>query len=138
MWCRTEKVLWSYIFLCVWCAHAGCLRRPAKLDRSAIKKQRYKCVAGLPRQASALFTSFSLLDPTAWGWKLHDGCLLPIASNKEIAPPDLLKVIRYKCKASSKNQCRTNICTCKKHGLKCMSACSGCQGEDCNNKAVRV
>ena len=36
---------------------------------------------------------------------------------------------------TSKNQCGTNVCSCKKNGLKCMSACGGCHGEDCNNKA---
>ena len=79
----------------------------------------------------------SNLDPKEWGWKSADGYLTPITTDKEIAPTELLKVIRCNCKTSSKNQCGTNICTCRKHGLKCMPACGGCHGESCNNKAVR-
>jgi hypothetical protein len=77
------------------------------------------------------------LNPTEWGWKSVDGFLAPIPTDKEIAPPDLLKVIRCNCKTSSKNQCGTKTCMCRKHGIKCMLACGGCHGEDCNNKAVR-
>ncbi|KAG1665078.1 hypothetical protein GQR58_019552 [Nymphon striatum] len=77
----------------------------------------------------------SNLDPKEWGWKSTDGYLTPITTDKEIAPKELLKVIRCNCKTSSKNQCGTNICTCRKHGLKCMPACGGCQGESCSNKA---
>ncbi|KAG1714706.1 Multidrug resistance-associated protein 1 [Nymphon striatum] len=77
----------------------------------------------------------SNLDPKEWGWKSTDGYLTPITTDKEITPKELLKVIRCNCKTSSKNQCGTNICTYRKHGLKCMPACGGCQGESCSNKA---
>ena len=78
------------------------------------------------------------LDPTAWGWKFDGVCLVPIPTDKDAAPSNILKVIRCKCKSSTKNQCGTNVCSCKKHGLKCMSACGGCHGEDCKNKRVSV
>ena len=77
------------------------------------------------------------LDLGEWGWKLQDGHFAPICTDKQIAPNDLLKVIRCNCKISSKNQCGSNVCTCWKHGLKCMSVCGDCHGEDCNNKMVR-
>ena len=63
----------------------------------------------------------SQLDPTEWGWKSHNGHLLPIAADNEIAPAELLKVIRCKCKMTSKNPCGANTCTCRKNGLRCMS-----------------
>ena len=78
----------------------------------------------------------SNLDPMEWGWKDDNGKLAPIPTDKEVGPPNLLNVIRCRCKTSSKNPCGTNICSCRKHGLKCMTACGGCRGEDCNNKAV--
>ncbi|XP_065652097.1 uncharacterized protein LOC136079741 [Hydra vulgaris] len=71
------------------------------------------------------------LDPKEWGWKLDNGCLLPIPTDKEVAPPNILKVIRCDCKTSSRNMCGTNMCSCRKNGLKCMSACGGCHGQDC-------
>ena len=38
-----------------------------------------------------------------------------------------------KCKSISKNVCRTNLCSCRKHGLKCMVARGKCRGESCGN-----
>ena len=35
-----------------------------------------------------------------WGWKIQDGVVAPIMTDKEIAPESLTKVIRCKCKAS--------------------------------------
>lgn len=76
------------------------------------------------------------LDPLEWGWKMENDKLCPVTTDKPVAPDNLLKVIRCKCKKTSKNQCGSNICTCRKHGLKCVAACGGCHGEDCNNKMV--
>ena len=43
------------------------------------------------------------------------------------APDDLLKVVRCKCKSTSCNQCGTNLCSCRKNGLSCVSACEECR-----------
>ena len=60
--------------------------------------------------------------------------LFPIKNDKEIAPERLLKVIRCNCK-SLRNLCGSNACSCRKFGIKCISSCSGCHGEeDCKNK----
>ena len=32
-----------------------------------------------------------------------------------------------------KRPCSTNTCSCKKHGLVCISACGNCNGIDCEN-----
>ena len=69
--------------------------------------------------------------------KKDDGYLVPITADKDVAPANILKVIKFKCKSTSKNQCWTNLCSRKKNGLKCMSAYGGCHGEDWNNKKVK-
>ena len=61
--------------------------------------------------------------------------LLPTMTDKEPAPENLLVVIRCKCKLSSRNVCGTNLCSCRKSGLKCVAACEGCRGDECNNAA---
>ena len=66
------------------------------------------------------------LKPTEWEWKSSDGQLEPIPIDKEIAPPNLLKVIGCNCRSSSKNQCQTKTYICKKNGTKCMATCGGC------------
>ena len=48
-------------------------------------------------------------------------------------PETLLKFVRCKCKLSTKNPCGTNICSCNKNGLKCVTACGDCQGKSCQN-----
>ncbi len=49
------------------------------------------------------------------------------------APETLLKFVRCKCKLSSRNPCGTNLCSCRKNGLKCATACGDCRGENCKN-----
>uniref|UniRef100_A0A7M5WXL0 Uncharacterized protein n=1 Tax=Clytia hemisphaerica TaxID=252671 RepID=A0A7M5WXL0_9CNID len=75
--------------------------------------------------------------PTDWGWYKAVGHLKPTATDKPLAPPEILNIKRCKCKPSPKNPCGTNLCSCRKNGLKCMSSCGGCHGEDCNNKKAR-
>ena len=75
----------------------------------------------------------SVMEATDWGWKLEGKMLMPIPTDLEPAPEDLLKVIRCNCKRTSVNQCVTNMCTCRKNGLHCISACGGCHGESCGN-----
>ena len=76
------------------------------------------------------------LNPTSWGWKETESCLSPISTDKDIAPQNILKVIRCHCKSTTKNQCGTNVCTCRKNRIRCMPACGECNGIDCNNKSV--
>ena len=49
------------------------------------------------------------------------------------APESILKFVRCKYISTSKNVCRTNLYSCRKHGLKCMVACNECRGESCRN-----
>ena len=73
------------------------------------------------------------LEPADWGWKLRDGYYEPIMTDMKVAPDNILKFIRCKCKTSTKSPCGTNTCTCKKNGLKCVAACGYCHGDQCNN-----
>ena len=73
------------------------------------------------------------LNPQQWGWKLDGGALIPIMTDLDAAPERLLKFVRCKCKLTSKNPCGSNVCSCRKNGLKCVTACGDCQGENCKN-----
>ncbi len=73
------------------------------------------------------------LDPQQWGWKREGNMLVPVMTDLTPAPENLLKFVRCKCKLSSRNPCGTNACSCRKNGLKCVSACGDCRGEGCYN-----
>ena len=73
------------------------------------------------------------LDPMEWGWKLADTILTPVQTDLDAAPESLLKFVRCKCKLSARNPCGNNSCSCRKHGLKCVTACGDCRGESCQN-----
>ena len=51
----------------------------------------------------------------------------------DAAPDSLLKFVQCKCKLSSKNPCNTNMYSCLKNGLRCVTACKDCHGEGCND-----
>ena len=56
------------------------------------------------------------MDPTKYGWQSDDqGIMVPrtVPDNRLCAPPEILKLIHYKCKASG---CLTNVCSCSKQG----------------------
>ena len=78
------------------------------------------------------------LPPTEWGWKKENTLLQPIMTDFDPAPEGLLKFIRCKCKLSSRNPCSSNICSCHKHGLKCVTACGDCHGKDCHNTELEL
>lgn len=71
-------------------------------------------------------------DPSQWGWKKENEYLTPIQTDDNVAPSDLLKFIRCDCK-SLNNMCSSNLCTCKRYGLRCVAACGKCRGEICEN-----
>jgi hypothetical protein len=71
--------------------------------------------------------------PEEWGWCLTNGKLMPVSSTLAAAPDDILNVVRCKCKNESHRQCGTQLCSCRKHGLKCVTACKNCTGTCCEN-----
>ena len=73
------------------------------------------------------------LNQEGWGWKLQGDSLVPMMMDLDPAPPEILNVIRCKCKSASMCQCLTNVCSCRKNGLHCVAACDECHGWNCNN-----
>ena len=65
-----------------------------------------------------------------WGWKLDGKILMPIMTDLDPAPDNMLKFIRCKYKVTSRNHCGTS---CRKNGLKCVVYQQDCRGETCNN-----
>ena len=43
------------------------------------------------------------LQPANWGWRIEENCLVPVPTDKDVAPSNLLKIVRCKCKTSTKN-----------------------------------
>jgi hypothetical protein len=73
--------------------------------------------------------STNIIDPLKWGWKIVDSQYEPIMTDLQSAPEDMLKVVKCKCKGSGKSA----SCTCRKNGIKCLSACQYCRGVLCCN-----
>ena len=46
-----------------------------------------------------------------------------------VALAEMLNMIRCKCKTD----CSSVLCSCRKNGLKCVTACSNCCGKGCTN-----
>ena len=69
------------------------------------------------------------LDPLQLGWEDNDGKLVPVMTDLPPAPDDVLKIVRCKRKTA----CSSSLCSCRKHVLKCVSACNHCNGVDCTN-----
>jgi hypothetical protein len=73
--------------------------------------------------------SSDIIDPKTWGLKLSNNLLEPIMSDQPIAPDEILNVVRCSCKSG----CTSRLCSCRTNGLKRVSACSNCHGENCPN-----
>lgn len=69
------------------------------------------------------------LDATDWGWKSEANQFIPVMTDKNAAPDNLLKVVHCNCTTG----CSTQRCTCRTYGLPCTSACGQCQLDSCNN-----
>jgi len=72
------------------------------------------------------------------GWRLIEGKYVPISSNKDPAPDELLNVVICRCKNDSENQCGKPPCYCYMNGLNCVTACKYCSGVSCNNPTTVV
>ena len=72
------------------------------------------------------------LKPEEWGWHVKNSMYIPVPTDIQPAPEDVLTVITGKCK-TSKKPCSSQLCSCCRHGLHCVAACKHCNGEDCEN-----
>ena len=68
------------------------------------------------------------LDPKEWGWKICEGRMVPLTTDLEAAPRDLLEIVRCTCRTG----CSTVRCSCRKNGLPCTFGCGQCKGV-CSN-----
>src|SRR6218665_92376 len=78
------------------------------------------------------------LNPTDWGWKVHDSAYVPIMTDLKVAPDDVLNVIACKCKSSTSSPCASKLCTCRCYGLHYIPACKNCYGELCTNASMQA
>ena len=98
-----------------------------------------------PTSAAAKFHSFRAyhtvqqwlgndLSPLLWGWKLsNSGQLVPVETDKPVAPDSLLRMISCGCKTGCGRSCG-----CRKNGLSCSVMCSNCYGLTCSNIKVDI
>ena len=73
------------------------------------------------------------LQPEEWGWKIDGGQYFPIMTDIEVAPVQLLEMVRCNCQTD----CSTRRCSCRKHNMECSSACGQCRGV-CSNATSQV
>ena len=45
----------------------------------------------------------------------------------------MLRIICCKCQVNAGKHCRTQLCSCVKHRLACVTACKNCSGDLCGN-----
>ena len=69
---------------------------------------------------------------TDWGWQCTNNRMTPIKMVGDVAPQAVLKFIRCNCHGN----CSSSLCSCRKNGLHCVSACGHCHGTDCTNAGV--
>ena len=72
-------------------------------------------------------------NPEEWGQKIVDGCFVPVDTDLDAASAELMDFVRCKCKIDSRRPCSSQICTCVKHGLPCLTDCKNCNGQVCEN-----
>ena len=69
------------------------------------------------------------MDACDWGWKLEGGQLVPIESDMNAAPDNLLKMIHCNCTTA----CSSQRCSCRGYSMPCTPACGPCQLDTCDN-----
>ena len=73
-----------------------------------------------------------VLDPTNYGFQMDGTTMKPVISDKEAAPPELLKDLRCSCRS---NICRT--CSCAKMRIPCNMYCK-CEGQCEESELARL
>ena len=63
---------------------------------------------------------------------MYGDILIPIMTDGPAAADELLNVVRCNCQTTSKTICGPR-CSCRINGLKCVPACGGCRGVECQN-----
>ena len=71
------------------------------------------------------------LNPIEWGWQYRSGTLVPVETDKTVAPDRVLRLVSCGCKTGCKK-----ACGCRKAGLHCSAMCSNCHGQTCQNVEI--
>ena len=71
------------------------------------------------------------LPPQQWGWKLHEGILVPVESDLPPAPQRLMNIVSCGCKSGCGHSCG-----CRKAGMVCSEICVECAGVSCGNSPI--
>ena len=87
----------------------------------------------LPQVLQWKLLSTAVGNPQQWGWKKHEDKYIPVATDLDFAPPDIVKIACCKCSSNTKKPCGTQTCMCRKYGLSCVTACKNCNGISCEN-----
>ena len=101
--------------------------RPEKLPPTTATAAQHSLRAYLQNRDWLMLKSPSL-DVLKYGWKLEKDVYTPVPTTDPIAPKYLLEFISCNCEGD----CSTRRCSCKRQGVKCISACGKCNGE-CTN-----
>ena len=88
------------------------------------------CVPLLIWHSSNLYETIAPIH-TDLGWNDSEGVMMPICTEDEIAPEDLVTLVSCSCNGA----CSNNHCTCKKNNVACTDFC-GC-GDSCMNSDMR-
>ena len=68
------------------------------------------------------------LDPLKYGWEEYGGKLTPKTMDRDIAPQNVIKILKCGCKTN----CGSNKCSCRRAMLECSDYCC-CSEEKCEN-----
>ncbi|KAK1890378.1 Chromosome-associated kinesin KIF4 [Dissostichus eleginoides] len=69
------------------------------------------------------------LNPSDYGWTLGVHGYEPVPTLDPMAPEELLQFTSCNCNGD----CSNRRCSCKRNGVKCISACGVCKGISCKN-----
>lgn len=131
LYCKTAEESLDklrYTAYCKIAAESPIMPRPEKLPPT--EGAAFKHIERAHLQAVRWKTLKSdAMDACLWGWKKQGDVLMPVMTDMPVAPDDILKVVRCKCKTG----CRSTLCSCRKNSLPCVSSCETCRGESCTN-----
>ncbi|KAK1893893.1 Chromosome-associated kinesin KIF4 [Dissostichus eleginoides] len=78
---------------------------------------------------SAIAGQSMSLNPSDYGWTLGIHGYEPVPTLDPVAPEELLQFTSCNCNGD----CSNRRCSCKRNGVKCISACGVCKGISCKN-----
>ncbi|KAK1906611.1 Chromosome-associated kinesin KIF4 [Dissostichus eleginoides] len=109
-------------------AAAAGLIKPETLPPTEGAAAQHSLRAYLQTQDWILLQSMSL-NPSDYGWTLGVHGYEPVQTLVPMAPEELLQFTSCNCNGD----CSNRRCSCKRNGVKCISACGVCKGISCKN-----